>query len=160
MPSPYGTKRGASSYYEHAGIPRHYAYRWDGIPLGPTRAGETRGLSDYEKGEEIPYAEIQIAPYADLGCSSGGCKHGPGLGCDDAGASDFIDITATYRKSLGDYPVSMSMEDPRASVRHSGMEQSRIYDGLGIFGFSRNENRLAVVAALGAAGFIAWKLMK
>lgn len=126
MPSPYGSKRSANSYYQHAAVAQHYNYNWDGIPPGPTRAAETRGL---------------------------GC-----LGCDE----DYVDITATFHKSLGslgDYPVSMSMEGGRKSVLHSGPEQTRIYDAMGIFGLSDNENRLALIAGLGLAGYIAWKML-
>ena len=79
------------------------------------------------------------------------------LGCDN-----YLDVTATahLRKSLGDYPVAMSMQSGRNSVLHSGPEQTHLIDGLGVFGLSRNEQRLAVVAGLGVAGFLAWRLFK
>lgn len=120
MPSPYGSKRSASTYYQHAGAQRHYTFNWDGLPPGPTHAGETRGLGD-------------------------------------DGDSDYLDITATYHKSLGDsYPVAMSAEAARRSILHSGPEQTHIHDSLGIFGLSRNENRLLIVAGIGLAGYLAW----
>lgn len=79
-----------------------------------------------------------------------------GLGCD----GDYIDVTATFHKSLGDYPVAMSMEAGRRSILHSGPEQTHIYDGLGVFGLSRNEGRLLMVVGIGLAGWLAWKQMK
>lgn len=124
MRSPYGNT-GASMYYQHAGTRRHYAYNWEGLPPGPSRAGETRAL-----------------------------------GCDD---KDFIDITAmaTYHKSLGDYPVAMTALTGRGSVLHSGPEQTRIYDGLGLFeGFSRNEKRMALAAGAGLVGYLAYRHFK
>lgn len=48
MPSPYGTRRSAAMYYQHAGAGRHYDLNWTGVPQGGARAGETRALgSDY-----------------------------------------------------------------------------------------------------------------
>lgn len=47
MPSPYGMKRSADSYYQYAGSPQHYILNWTGMPEPGTRAGETRGLGDY-----------------------------------------------------------------------------------------------------------------
>lgn len=47
MPSPFGLKRGPSTYYEYPGVGHHYVWNWDGLPPGPTHAAETRGLSDY-----------------------------------------------------------------------------------------------------------------
>ncbi len=122
MPSPYGQNRSAASYYEYGGVPRHYILNWDGLPPGPTRAAETRGL-----------------------------------GCD--GEGDYIDVVATahLHKSLGDYPVAMSLESGTRSILHSGPEQTKLYDGLGLFDLSRNEQRLAVVAGLGLAAYFAWK---
>lgn len=46
MPSPYGS-RGASSYYQHAGMPTHYVYDWSGMPQGSERGAESRALGDY-----------------------------------------------------------------------------------------------------------------
>jgi hypothetical protein len=80
------------------------------------------------------------------------------LGCDD-----FVDVIATahYHKSLGDYPVAMTALTGKGSVLHSGPEQTRIYDGLGLFeGFSRNEKRLALAAVVGIAGYLAYRYRK
>ena len=88
MPSPYGS-RSAATYYQHAGAPQHYVWNWEGLPPGPTRAGETRELGD--------------------------------LG-DCAANGDYIDVTATFHKSLGatDYPVAMSMEGNHVDLGREG----------------------------------------
>jgi hypothetical protein len=44
MPSPFGYKRGANTYYEHPGTGRYYVYNWDGVSVQGSRAAETRGL--------------------------------------------------------------------------------------------------------------------
>jgi hypothetical protein len=53
----------------------------------------------------------------------------------------------------------MSMEGGRKSILHSGPEQTRIHDAMGVWGLSDNENRLALIAGLGLAGYIAWKML-
>ncbi len=135
MSSPYGQKRGAAVYYQYGGVPAHYAYNWTGLPPAGVRAAETRGLS--------------------------GVLTGPIL------LGDSLDVSASahYHRDLGaiptDWPVAMSMQAPRRSIRHSGAEQGKMYDGLGIFGsLSNNEKTLMKVAAAGAVAFIAYKVWK
>jgi len=60
MPSPFGYRRGPSTYYEHAGAPQAYAYDWDGMPMGSQRAAETRALGG-------DYLDILARFHKDLG---------------------------------------------------------------------------------------------
>ena len=121
MPSPYGRRRQADMYYEHAEDRRGSTSNWTGMPLTGGRAGETRGL-----GED----------------------------------GDYIDVTATLHKHLGDWDVQESAFAGRRSMRHSGVEQTHLNDGMGAFGLSRNENRLAIVAVVGVAAYFAFQFSK
>ena len=47
MPSPFGRRRGPSTYYEYGGTPHHYDYNWKGMPAPGFRAAETRALGNY-----------------------------------------------------------------------------------------------------------------
>lgn len=47
MPSPFGSRRGPSTYYEYGGSPHHYDYNWKGMPAPGYRAAETRALGDW-----------------------------------------------------------------------------------------------------------------
>ena len=45
MPSPFGTKRYASTYYQYGGQPMHFAANWSGMPMPGHRAAETAALA-------------------------------------------------------------------------------------------------------------------
>lgn len=80
-------------------------------------------------------------------------------GSDDPELGDYINVTATYQKTLGDYPVAMSLQSGRQSVLHSGPEQTHIHDGLGIFEGYSIAKKVALVAGVGGAAYLAWKLL-
>jgi len=44
MPSPFGSRRSANTYYQYGGEPRDYDYRWTGLPRASYRSAEARGL--------------------------------------------------------------------------------------------------------------------
>jgi len=72
-------------------------------------------------------------------------------------SGDYIDVTATFHKSLGDYPVAMSLMSGKKSILHSGPEQTHIYDGLGAFDKGQ---KLALLAGVGIVGYLLWKKSK
>ncbi len=68
------------------------------------------------------------------------------------------DMASGSRASLGEWPVSMTMETGRKSVLHSGPEQTRLNDGLsGGFSLSESEKSLAKVGAFAAAAYLLWR---
>lgn len=144
MPSPFGPDRNAAQYYQYAATPGHYLYNWDGMPSGTVRPPQSgRGLSG---------GWTEVSEGADL--------------LQDLG-EDFLDIQAEVKlhRALGmtDYPVAMSMESGLRSVRHSGPEQTHLYDSkpLGFFGaLSNNEKTLAFLALGAAAVFVSLKYLK
>jgi len=85
-------------------------------------------------------------------------------GAESRALGDYLDVTARFHKDLGAdqyYPVSMTEGPYSMSARHSGLEQTKIYDGLGFFGqMSNNEKRLAVLGGAALGGFLLWKHFK
>ena len=141
MPSPFGRNRNAAQYYQHGGIPMHYQYNWDGMPqgsIGPQKSNRALGWTEVSEGADL---------LQDMG-------------------DDFIDVQAHFRKSLGstDYPVAMSMQTAMRSVRHSGPEQTHLFDSwrpMGFFGTLSNNERILAFGVLGAAAvYVALKYMR
>lgn len=58
MPSPYGYRRGPSTYYEHAATGHHYDYNWKGMPSPGTRGAERRGLGCDNGGDYIDVSAV------------------------------------------------------------------------------------------------------
>ena len=82
-------------------------------------------------------------------------------------AGDYLDISASFHKELGDdiptYPVSLTAETGGQSILHAGPEQTPLYDAavppaaLGFFGaLSRNEKRALLLGGVALAGWFAW----
>jgi hypothetical protein len=46
MPSPFGSSRSATMYYQHAGVPYHYLLNWTGMPVPGPRGAESVALGD------------------------------------------------------------------------------------------------------------------
>lgn len=58
MPSPYGEKRSAASYYQYGGEPQRFVIDWTGVPFPSSRHGQA-SLGDYPVALtlEYPYAQ-------------------------------------------------------------------------------------------------------
>lgn len=142
MPSPYGNNRNAAQYYQYAGMPRRYVFQWTGVAQPsprPPNSARSLGASPYEV--EV----LEGDDYIDVVAQAQFHKTLDGMG--DA--------------SYTEYPVAMSMETGLKSVRHSGPEQTTLYDAtptLGFFGeMSDNEKRALVMVAVAGAGYLFWR---
>lgn len=189
MPSPYGDKRNAAQYYQYAAEPRHYAYAWKGLPAGAARrsAGQAELSGD---GPEYVSAAAEIAAYEAVGAAGDDyidvvaqahlhkslgdegdvdadamARHYSMDGYDAEEDARMAKLARDYATAdAGKYPtwpVAMTMETARRSVRHSGPEQTQLYDGrpsLGFFGaMSDNEKRALMLVAVAGAGYLFWK---
>lgn len=75
--------------------------------------------------------------------------------------ADFLDISARFHKELsGYYPVVLTEATGRGSVRHSGMEQTWIDDGMAGIGLSKSEKSAVMLGALALGGYLAWKHLR
>jgi len=156
MPSPYGNNRNAAQYYQYGGAPRRWVYQWTGLPQQSkgSRTARQLGASPYEV--EV----LEGDDYIDVVAQAQFHKTLDGLG--DEGDTDAEDMRRHYE--MGDYteyPVAMSMETGLKSVRHSGEEQTTLYDALPTLGFfgamSDNEKRALVIVAVAGAGYLFWR---
>jgi hypothetical protein len=167
MPSPYGNYRGAAQYYQYGGAPQHMVYNWYGMPApAAMRSASQAELADFEPaGPMHAYEVIQAAgdDYIDVVARAQFHKT---LGdTEDQGDTDAASMVEAYKKAdAGKYPtwpVAMTMESARRSVRHSGPEQTQLDDevsSLGFFGaMSDNEKRALVMVAIAGAGYLFWR---
>lgn len=175
MASPYGKRRSSDAYRQYSGLPRKYAYGWQGVPFPTEPSIVSRAVAgvpddlyvqDFEEelGDTLDVsADIEVKYHAsDLaGLGGFGSPHGGGK------SSRFKEYAGgPIGPALeSGYPVAMTMESARRSLLSTFPDEMKMAYGqresLGFFGeMSDNEKRALQLGAMAGVAYLAFRWWK